>query len=767
MKSERWNSRQEHKNRLYAFLLSVLAGLLFVVPYLIKNGGFYYLGSDFVEQQTVFWTYCNAAVKRGDILWAPTVDLGTSFIGAFCFYVIGSPFFWLSLLIPPQYVYLFMGPLLVLKMGVCGLAAYCYLRQYVREPRWAILCSLLYTFSGYQISNMNFNHFYDVTALFPFLLLALDQTVQCGKRGWFAVTVTLLALVNPVFFAGTVVFLILYVVVRVACGSYRLTRRLFWQLAGESLLGAGASAILVLPCVFSLLHNPRVEQAGFTSLWQMLALKPIYWAELVRGMLFPAECIFDRAFYMQGFTNGAELYLPVFGLVLAFAWCWKHRNSWISRLLLVCAVFAVVPVLNSAFVMFNSEYYTRWYYMPILILCVATAAFLDDESCTIKPGVWFYGGLWAALGLVAVWFIYYFHVVFVFNLAPAVVFFAISLGGFGLTVFVRRLQKKRWGVWLLTAALVLCSGATGLINTYYHARTRQPEVVHALDTVSQQVVLPQTEEGYRINSRYYFMNLGTMLDTPTVSTFASNISGSLFDFYRACGIPRSVISQPALEQDWLQAFLSVGYHVVPTAYDSLAEPERYTEVLSQGEYQVGVVKDTVPMGYRMDRYLSQQDFSALTPELRQAALLQALVLTPEQIDRYGHQLQPLAVTEIQNSPEALKQICAEKRAVSAEKFAYTNTGAQAEIQLSEPGLVLFTIPYDPGFTVYVNGQQIEPEKVDDAFYAVPCQAGRNQVEFRYCPVGLRAGIAISLLSVLLGLGWMLWYRKKGRQNDKA
>lgn len=187
------------KYYIYAFLASVAAGLIFIIPFYMKNNGIYYLGSDFAEQQIPFWTYCNQAVKSGNIWWAPNIDLGTSFLGAFTFYVIGSPFFWLSLLFKAENIYKVFGLLLAFKMGVSGLTSFAYIKRYVKDVKWALAASVAYTFCGFSISNMNFNHFYDVTALFPLILLCLDLAMEKNKKGWFALSVALSALCNGVF----------------------------------------------------------------------------------------------------------------------------------------------------------------------------------------------------------------------------------------------------------------------------------------------------------------------------------------------------------------------------------------------------------------------------------------------------------------------------------------------------------------------------------------------------------------------------------------
>ncbi len=760
------NTRPHAQRRFFAaaFGLSALAGALFILPFSFHNGGFFYLGSDFVEQQVPFWSYCIDAVKRGDIFWTPGLDLGTGFTGAFSFYVLGSPFFWLALLLPGSLWYRFIGLFLILKMGVCGLTSYAWLRQYA-SPRWALTASLLYSFSGFQLSNMNFNHFYDVTAFFPLLLLALDAAMKRDKRFVFGAAAALMATVNTVFFPGEVLFLCLYLGVKLWCGEYRMTVRRFARLAGESILGVGLSAFLLLPTVFALLQNPRVENASFQSIGQMLLLKPIYWAELVRGMLFPAECIFDRGFYMQSFTNGAELYLPVFGVVLAAAYLLRTRKGWMARLIAVCAVFAVIPVLNSAFVLFNAEYYTRWYYMPILILCAATARALEDESLPLRSGHLFYGGLWLALGAVGLSFTYYYKVTFIYNLVPVLFFAAVSLGGFVLTLFLRRIQRQRCGAALLTAAVVICCAATGAFNTNYHSRSRTAADVYTYDTAARQISLPETEDGWRIYSNYYFMNLGLVLDTPTVTSFASNISGSAFDFYNAVGVPRTVITQLEPEQQWLQAFLSVRYSI-QLQDEAAAWDARYEQnPVVEGKYSVAENRYTVPMGFVFDCYITQREFEALDTGRRQAALLKALVLTDAQVQKYGGLLRHLDAAALRDTSDAaLAAACEERSAQAAARFAYTNTGAEASITLARENLVLFTIPYDTGFTATVNGKKAEIEKTDYGFMAVRCPAGESRIVFRYLPQGLRAGIGISIASALLAAGWSAWHLAAKRRK---
>ena len=61
--------------------------------------------------------------------------------------------------------------------------------------------------------NIFFNHFQDVTAFFPLMLIALEERINNSRRGVFAASVALMGLINYFFFTGQVVFLVLYFIV--------------------------------------------------------------------------------------------------------------------------------------------------------------------------------------------------------------------------------------------------------------------------------------------------------------------------------------------------------------------------------------------------------------------------------------------------------------------------------------------------------------------------------------------------------------------------
>jgi uncharacterized membrane protein YfhO len=374
-------------NHLYigAFLLSLFTAAVIILPFVISGGGILYIFSDFNLQQIPFNILSNESIKSGNVFWSWNTDLGSSFIGAYSFYTLGSPFFWLSMLFSPKVFPYLAAPLLMLKFSFAGMTSFAYMQRFVKNKNYALLGSLLYAFSGFQIGNMFYNHFLDVTALFPLLLIALEELLVNDRKAFFALTVALNALVNYEFFVGETIFLLIYFICRLTAKEFRLTLKKFIILAFESLLGVCISAVLLLPSLFHTLQIPRATQ--MISEIQALFYHPSVYLDLFKAVLMPAEAV-NRSLITATSWTSTEAYLPLFGIVLVMAYLFsRHKKNWLSLSLAVCLVFAAVPVLNSIFYLFNGEYYSRWFYMPVLLMALVSVKALEERDISIKKGI--------------------------------------------------------------------------------------------------------------------------------------------------------------------------------------------------------------------------------------------------------------------------------------------------------------------------------------------------------------------------------------------
>ena len=72
--------------------------------------------------------------------------------------------------------------------------------------------------------------------------------------------------------------------------------------------------------------------------------------------------------------------------------------------------------------------------------------------------------------------------------------------------------------------------------------------------------------------------------------------------------------------------------------------------------------------------------------------------------------------------------------------------------MEEPSRVIFTLPYEDGWTVMVNGEEREGALFGGCLMAFDLEPGEYHFEMKYVPEGSAAGWIVSLVSILIFAG---------------
>lgn len=83
---------------------------------------------------------------------------------------------------------------------------------------------------------------------------------------------------------------------------------------------------------------------------------------------------------------------------------------------------------------------------------------------------------------------------------------------------------------------------------------------------------------------------------------------------------------------------------------------------------------------------------------------------------------------------------------------------KGKLDVLQDGVLLTTIPYDKGWSVFVDGEKVEVKKIYDVFIGIDLTKGKHEVEFKYFPPGLKCSIPISLFGCLISSFYI--YKKK-------
>ena len=781
-------SGQSHKKFWQAAGLCALTAAIFFLPFYILDGGFFHYAGDFNSQQISFYRYMNGFVKgagypdsafagapHNTFSWA--TDLGSGVMNAYSFYLYGSPFFWLSVLLPQSWLPYMMVPLLVFKFGVAGGGAYLYLRRYVKNANYAVLGACLYALSGFAVYNVFFNHFVDVVALFPYLLWALDEAIYENRHGLFAFWVAVNLLNNYFFFVGQVIFLCIYFVCKLTAKDFRLTARKFGHLLWESVLGVAMGCLLLFPAVLSLLQNPRT--IDLSSGWGFLTYAKVQqYLAILLSWILPPDSPYLTSVWSEGVIKWTSMtaYLPLCSLAGAMAYWRSRKADSKKRIVAVCAVCALVPVLNSAFYALNSSYYARWYYMPTLILAAMTVNALEDPDIDLDAPARGIGWIMLATLVFAVvpvqddttgtWS-------FGVLKNPGQFFAVLGFGLLGLALY-RYLcgiwrQNSRFAQRMTAAVLVFACVFTMVhigIGKFGQWHTDSDLVEQDNNALLLKNDLPEGD--YRIDTYKIHDNIGMWLDKSCLQYFGSTAAPSILSFYPGLGVKRDVRSEPEITNYALRGLLSVEYLITtPEKRESFEDEadEGWTYLADVDGYALYHNDNYVPMGFTYDYYVTEATYQTSIKTLRSNLLMRALVLTDEDVAQYGRYLTELSEDMLNDLHyDSYTQDCADRRANSCSVFQMNNAGFHAEITLDKTNLVFFSVPYDDGFTAYVNGEKTDILRVDEGLMAVLCPAGASSIDFVYQAAGLSASRVVTAVAIPVWVVYVVYFVRRKRRS---
>ncbi|MCH5206658.1 MAG: YfhO family protein [Oscillospiraceae bacterium] len=768
--------KQEKKYYQKAFFVALLMAVVMFAPFVIADKGYFIFYGDYNAQQIPFFKMCVQAVHDGTLGWDWHTDLGANFVGSYTYYTLGSPFFWFMTLFPAAWSQYLMAPLLCVKFAMFSLFAFIYIRRFVTKPQYALLGGILYAFSSFNLYNVFFQ-FQDAIIWFPLLLVALEEAVVNKRRGVFALAVALNALANYFFFIGECVFLVIYFFCRFAMDKrFSVRARDFLCLAFESVVGVMIACVLFLPSIYQVLDVPRSTK--ILTDWDFLFYaKEQRYGLILESMFFPPEISARNSMFYEADAkwSSVALYLPLFSMAGVLAFIKGAKGHWARVLIPICVFMAFVPGLNASFTMFNNNFYTRWFYMPELICCLATVYALEHEEFDLRFGMKACAVAVGVMGTLAVLAPFTRETedevtgekvktllprflmtdektriepaVYV-QIAIAIAFLII------LWLFIRYRKTANSYVFSkrVTAVTVLCS----LLLGYYfigYGRMIGPSVNRYNRVVDAKFSIDDPDF-YRIEGHGETNNVNMLWGMSSLKSFTSIIPGSTFDFYELMGIKRTVNSAPDDTRYALRALARVKYIMFPTDTDikdrddALLKLAIYDYMETQGEYDIYKTDFALPMGFSYDSYYTVEE--AKGNKKVDNLMVRAAILTDEQIEKYSdileHEDPDFAgvISQAQFERDAHARILG-----GVNHFSINREGFTASSYYNADKLVCFSVPYCKGWSATVNEEPVEVEKINGGLCAIRVPAGLAEISFTYETPGLRLGVILSVAGLIL------------------
>ncbi|SDB16928.1 YfhO family protein [Butyrivibrio sp. INlla16] len=792
------------------YFLSFIMYMVAVLPFFIERGmPFFYYG-DYNVQQIPFYTVAHRAIRSGNLFYLWNVDFGSSLVGGFSFYLLGSPFFWLTIPFPEKFIPYMMPYLMALKYSVCAVTAYAYIRRKVIRDDSAFIGALLYAFSGFNACNIVFNHFTDAVAFFPLFLLSFDRLMEldhhkdlwffrpAGKRFIFFVLMTsLMAVINYYFFFGEVLFLILYFVICYIPGNnIRTVLRMFMRALLGGLLGVLIPAFYVLQAVLGVSGNSRISNILLGYDLVSYESMNMLWDILKSMVMIPDIIGKGTVFYTASVKNASlAVFLPLFGLSGVIAYFYMKKKSVYKRLILVCLIFAFIPGLNALFSLLNENYYARWFYMPILIMSLMTAKVVErGASKELKKGCLITCGLFLLVLGISILPSYndYHKIKYMALIENDKIFWRDIIGTsiillmlivsiflvpkcirkipnlFGKTIELKR-PIMRLEILLIMTAIssvvslhIVLKNGSGLI-TDYGKEQWEKQMLNSSPTLDDEEDYFRTETDNTATNYDMYWGYGSL------HSFISTIPAQTFDFLKGTlDIERTVETRIPEFCLGIRAILSNKYYLENSLINDDAMFKSgngipgFMFTSSQNGIDVYRNMNYIPMGFTYDYYIKESVWESIEDiEIKDRLLSVALILPDKEAEKYEGIINELPESYYKEAMpiEVFEKNCDDRRQSACQKFETNTRGFYAMTSnLSSDKIMFFSVPNMKGFTFDIEDKRAEIINADYGMIAIKVPAGVHLIRAQYLPAGFIPGLVLSIIGLVLFAAYNIFCR---------
>lgn len=234
----------------------VIMVIIFIQRGIFPFGEESFLRTDMYHQYAPFFSEFQHKLKHGgSLLYSWDIGMGVNFMALYAYYL-ASPLNWLLLLCPKGLVIEFMTYMIVLKSGLSGLTMAWYLRRHCRKIDIGVaFFGIFYAMSGYMAAYSWNIMWLDCILLFPLIVLGLEQLVKERKGMLYCVTLGLSILSNYYISIMICIFMVLYFIALLVLEE-KMSWKKFIGRCGRftifSLLAGGIAAAVLLPEIFAL-----------------------------------------------------------------------------------------------------------------------------------------------------------------------------------------------------------------------------------------------------------------------------------------------------------------------------------------------------------------------------------------------------------------------------------------------------------------------------------------------------------------------------------
>lgn len=809
---------------LAAFFIPVLVLLgICICRGIFPFGNQVYLRSDMYHQYAPFMKEFQRILHSGgSLLYSWNIGLGNNFASTYSYYL-ASPFNWLVGLFPEHLLPEFLLLTIILKTGLMSVSFAWYLKhRFLSTSYYISVWGCFYAMSAYMIA-YNYNIMWlDCLVLFPLILAGLEDLVK--KRGFWLYTITLALSCLSNYYISIMLsfFLVLYFLYLLLCEKSGMTwgetGKCLFRFIVCSILSGMLAMVTILPAWYNLFLTASFG-SGFPTEMKMY-FSPLQ--ILTRSMINTEVSMLSGHLPNIYCTMLVFLLMPLFLTARRIPCRERVGKFCLLAVLAISFMFSIPTYIWHGFHFPNGLPCRYSFIYVILVLVMGYQAFLNIRTISsIRVGIYAIGGMIVIFLMhVGVSDLSYTTENAMLG-AFFVAFYAII---FLLLKCKFRYKRVITGLFLVLSAAELTinaynTGFSTMSRASYVAADEEVQSLLALtgnnsfyrvENLSAKTKNKGAWDGYRSASAFsstiaagnswFYADLGLLGKTNSYSyaghtPFTQALLGVRYE------LTNKIQSDPLAKMITFadHYFLYENRYTLPlgfmvrseflTSFTEDVDPFLLQNLLIQNASGVREVFHLQKPGYgktiqftaahdgrfpiyvpaTMDRcsvmILRENDLirKAKHDHLEISRILDLgdvkkddqIIIQNKDANAIPVSILP-AIMDYERYKEAFRIISHSPLEITD----FSDTHITGHITVSAGQVLFTTIPYDPGWTLYVDGNETAFSSFADSFIVCKLPEGEHAVEFRYFPPGLLPGAVISASGLAICLVLVLLTRRR-------
>ena len=677
-------------------------------------------------------------------------------------------------------------PVFMIVFFLTGITAYLYFKTLESKDFICIIGSLLVAFMGYNIASSSWNHYYDVFYGI-FLLFAFEQFYK--KNRWYFIPMAIM-MISYTFFNVYVygLFLISYILFRYFTEntSFQKLVVLGLKVAGLSLWGLLMGIANFLPNLINAFNSPRVSN-GIDAIKDISTMNP-----LLENRSYELSTAILRSFSpdmmgtgtdFRGWYNYLEaplFYCGLISLVLVvqvFGFLQKREKLIFGTFSALWLFVALIPGLRNAFHLFLGNYYKVGinFFIPMILIFygLKSLSMIMEQKRLNLP-------LLIISLLVLLLALFYPYKIGNLDLTDHTIrnYAALLLIFYSGLIFLLTREKYQIAAQIGIVLLVTIelSGfsyrSVSRRQNYTAAEFRISEGGYNDNSVPAIDYVKGTDTNfYRLEKDYSSGSAmhGSLNDAQAQGYYGTSLYSSYNQPWYISFLQETDIIEAGNETGtrWapglrnrplLQTFASVKYHLSKSESPFLLKAG-YSQLKEFGDVKLLKNDYYIPFGFCYSHYLTKADFDSCSSLQKDISLLRAFVIDEDSpvFDKRNGIFNRLLLSDTIASFDFDKYrlFTEQRKKDTLQILEFKQNYIRGTIALDSSGMFFASIPFDKGWKVKVNGENIEPVRINIGFIGFPLDAGKYTIEMKYFPDYLVISIILTLVSSLAFLVFLL------------